>query len=255
MTKSVLIFLAHGTEETEFVATYDVLVRAGARVTSAFVESSSQSLQDPHVAECTRGVKIVPDVRLNDLSGGQALKFDAVVVPGGGPGSKTIASDQDVQALVAKYYGDGKIVAAICAGSLVIKESGIARGSEITSHPSVKEELSQGASALRCLGRSVSELNPSSHRPNPLTCRLSLLREQSRRCRQPRHIVSRSWPMRNAKASKQLTDFFDSWPSPLRFNSRGPGTAILFALTLVEKLFGKEKRDEVEEPMILSERP
>ncbi|KAF2658450.1 DJ-1 [Lophiostoma macrostomum CBS 122681] len=36
--------------------------------------------------------------------------------------------------------------------------------------------------------------------------------------------------------------------------SRGPGTAMLFALTIVEQICGKEKRDEVAEPMIVSEK-
>ncbi|KAJ4994468.1 DJ-1/PfpI family protein [Stagonosporopsis vannaccii] len=35
--------------------------------------------------------------------------------------------------------------------------------------------------------------------------------------------------------------------------SRGPGTAMLFALTIVEMLAGKEKRDEVAGPMIVAE--
>lgn len=36
--------------------------------------------------------------------------------------------------------------------------------------------------------------------------------------------------------------------------SRGPGTALLFALTIVEQLMGKEKRDEVAGPMVLSDK-
>lgn len=36
--------------------------------------------------------------------------------------------------------------------------------------------------------------------------------------------------------------------------SRGPGTALLFALTIVEELCGKEKRDEVAGPMVVSEK-
>ncbi|KAF2689506.1 DJ-1 [Lentithecium fluviatile CBS 122367] len=35
--------------------------------------------------------------------------------------------------------------------------------------------------------------------------------------------------------------------------SRGPGTAMLFSLTIVELLCGKEKRDEVQGPMITAE--
>jgi 4-methyl-5(b-hydroxyethyl)-thiazole monophosphate biosynthesis len=34
--------------------------------------------------------------------------------------------------------------------------------------------------------------------------------------------------------------------------SRGPGTAIEFALSLVEMMYGKEKSDEVAAPMIVS---
>ncbi|CAG8534801.1 4933_t:CDS:2 [Ambispora gerdemannii] len=34
--------------------------------------------------------------------------------------------------------------------------------------------------------------------------------------------------------------------------SRGPGTAFLFALTIVEQLLGKEKRDEISPPMFLA---
>ncbi len=36
--------------------------------------------------------------------------------------------------------------------------------------------------------------------------------------------------------------------------SRGPGTAFEFALTLVEKLYGREKADEVAGPMVMYHR-
>lgn len=36
--------------------------------------------------------------------------------------------------------------------------------------------------------------------------------------------------------------------------SRGPGTAILFALTIVEELLGKEERDEVQGPMVCADK-
>lgn len=35
--------------------------------------------------------------------------------------------------------------------------------------------------------------------------------------------------------------------------SNSPGTAILFALTIVEAISGKEKRDEVAGPMIVAQ--
>lgn len=147
-SKTALVLIAHGTEELEFVATYDILVRGGIKVQSVFVGSSSQSSEAPHShsthAECSRGVKIVPDLRLPDLQKGKSLQYDAIIIPGGGPGAKTISENQDVQALIAKYYADGKVVGAICAGSLAIKTSGIAKDTQITSHPSVKGELEKG---------------------------------------------------------------------------------------------------------------
>ena len=36
----------------------------------------------------------------------------------------------------------------------------------------------------------------------------------------------------------------------LEIKSRGPGTAFPFALTLVERLLGPQKRAEVEKPMV-----
>lgn len=36
--------------------------------------------------------------------------------------------------------------------------------------------------------------------------------------------------------------------------SRGPGTSFLFALTIVEKLLGQAKRDEIAGPMVLSDK-
>jgi protein DJ-1 len=43
-----------------------------------------------------------------------------------------------------------------------------------------------------------------------------------------------------------------SWTKTLLTPGR-PGTALLFALTIVEALAGKEKRDEVALPMVIAE--
>ncbi|SJX63918.1 uncharacterized protein SRS1_14620 [Sporisorium reilianum f. sp. reilianum] len=143
---SALILIAEGTEEAEYTITYDVLVRASISVTSALVGSSSTSStpETPHSAAyvtCSRGVKIVPDVRLPDLAGGKALQYDAIIVPGGAKGAETIGANPDVQQLLAAAYGAGKVVAAICAGSLALKHAGVGKDAAVTSHPSVKAEL------------------------------------------------------------------------------------------------------------------
>lgn len=119
---SALILIAEGTEEMEFTITYDILVRGGLEVKSAFVGSSvTGGEQNPHgqadeSVTCSRGVKIVPDLRLPDLAGGKALEFDAIVVPGGNKGAETISKNEDVTKLLGAFYAKGKIVACICAG-------------------------------------------------------------------------------------------------------------------------------------------
>ncbi|UZJ53535.1 hypothetical protein CBS101457_002855 [Exobasidium rhododendri] len=195
---SVLILIAEGTEEMEFTITYDILVRGGLNVKSAYVGSSAHSgEEDPHgvpFVTCSRGVKIVPDLRLPDLAGGKALEeYDAIVVPGGNKGAEIISSNEDVAALLAAFYGKGKIVACICAGTLAIKAANVGKDTAVTSHPSVKAEL-----------------------------------EKDYTYKEERVVV----------AENLIT-------------SRGPGTTFGFALAIVEALAGKEKREEIEEPMVL----
>lgn len=121
---SALILIAEGTEEMEFTIAYDVLVRGGIEVKSAFVGSSETGgTQNPHgqandSVTCSRGVKIVPDMRLPELAGGKALEYDAIVVPGGNKGAETISKNEDVTKLLGAFYAKGKVVACICAGEL-----------------------------------------------------------------------------------------------------------------------------------------
>lgn len=195
---SALILIAEGTEESEYTITYDVLVRGSVSVSSALVGASSTSSdpENPHSAAyvtCSRGVKIVPDLRLPDLEGGKALEYDALIIPGGLKGAETISKNQDVQNLIAAMYAKGKVVGAICAGSLAAKEAGVGKDAGITSHPSVKDQLDKDYTYS-----------------------------------DDRVVV----------ADNLIT-------------SRGPGSAFEFALKLVEVLVGKDKRDEIEGPLIL----
>lgn len=116
---------ADAGQRLQFTITYDVLVRAGLTVQSAYVGSSAVSgTEDPHGSKfvtCSRGIKIVPDLRLPDLAGGKSLEeYDAVVVPGGNKGAEIISANEDVTTLLGAFYGKGKLVACICAGAFVV---------------------------------------------------------------------------------------------------------------------------------------
>jgi len=194
---SALILIADGTEEIEFVTPYDVLTRAGFQVQSAGV-----SLKNHAYATCSRNVKIVPDTTFIPSS----PEADILILPGGGPGSKTFCQSDAVQHLIRTYRDTGKHIAAICAGTTAlvasVKGAGKTEGLEstktvrVTSHPSVKKE-----------------------------------------------IMDAGWDYREDRVvvdGKVIT-------------SRGPGTAMLFSLAIVEELSGKAKREEITGPMMVAE--
>ena len=45
--------------------TYDVLIRAGIETTSAYVPEANEDVTRPPVAECSRGINIMPDMYLD----------------------------------------------------------------------------------------------------------------------------------------------------------------------------------------------
>ena len=71
-----LIPIANGSEEMEAVILIDMLRRAGVDVTVA---------GDGDMVTCSRGVRIVPDIALDDLADDD--EFDLIVLPGGDQGA------------------------------------------------------------------------------------------------------------------------------------------------------------------------
>ncbi|THH19621.1 hypothetical protein EW146_g1587 [Bondarzewia mesenterica] len=140
---SALILLADGTEEMEFTIAYDTLVRAGVACISAFVPADKNKDVDaqisPPFAKGSRGINIQPDVYFSHKS--LAVdKFDAIVIPGGAKGAKTMSESSAVQSLIREFYESKKLVGMICAGSLAALSSKLPK-QPLTSHPSVKSEL------------------------------------------------------------------------------------------------------------------
>ncbi|KAJ3330535.1 Protein deglycase DJ-1zDJ-1 [Blyttiomyces sp. JEL0837] len=133
---SALLLITNGSEEMEAVITIDCLRRAGIEVTVAGVDSASP-------VECSRKVKIVPDIALKDVK--TSSPFDVIILPGGMGGARAFEKSPVVHALLQEFYkNDKKIVAAICAAPIALKAAKIGQHRNITSHPSVKEELTSG---------------------------------------------------------------------------------------------------------------
>ncbi|XP_052760041.1 Parkinson disease protein 7 homolog [Mya arenaria] len=131
MTKALLI-LSEGAEEMETVISVDVLRRAGIDVTVAGLNSAE-------AVECSRKVKIVPDMSLGEAS--KHGPYDVIVCPGGAQGAKNLASSAEVGQILSEQEKGGRLVAAVCAAPIALASHKIGSGKSVTSHPSVKDKM------------------------------------------------------------------------------------------------------------------
>ncbi|CAF3377487.1 unnamed protein product [Rotaria socialis] len=78
--KKVLVFVANGSEDTEAVATTDVLRRGGIDIKLCSIGNN-----DKKPITCASNIHIVPDLHIDDV---QRQQFDAIIVPGGSKGTE-----------------------------------------------------------------------------------------------------------------------------------------------------------------------
>ncbi len=118
MEKRALVILAPGAEEMETVISTDVLRRAKINVTLAGLDSAEPVI-------CSRNVRIVPDMSLDDavLNG----PYDIVVLPGGLGGSKRLADSDKVKSVLQLQESAGGFVAAVCAAPSALLSHGISK--------------------------------------------------------------------------------------------------------------------------------
>ncbi|KAA5973423.1 MULTISPECIES: protein deglycase YajL [unclassified Pantoea] len=131
---SVLVCLAHGSEETEAVTTIDLLVRAGLNVVTASVESDGS-----REIVCSRGVRLLADAPLVEVADND---FSAIVLPGGLKGAETFRDSPLLVETVRQFHLSDKIVAAICAaaGTVLVPHDLFPVGN-MTGFPGLKETI------------------------------------------------------------------------------------------------------------------
>ncbi|MGQ9590530.1 MAG: DJ-1 family glyoxalase III [Planctomycetota bacterium] len=181
------VLLAEGFEEIEAVTIVDVLRRAGAEVVALAVEGRSP---DSLAVTGSHGIRVVADAALAERS---EEAWDAVILPGGMPGSTNLRDSPAVQALVKKQHARGGKLAAICAAPIALAAAGVLDGKKATSYPGLETQL-RGATYLT----------------NPIV--------------RDGQIVT----------------------------SRGPGTALAFALELASELQGRQVADGLRAAMLVA---
>jgi 4-methyl-5(b-hydroxyethyl)-thiazole monophosphate biosynthesis len=117
----------------------------------------------------------------------QDRSYQAVILPGGMPGTTNLAESKILGALIKRHHQGAAYVAAICAAPTVLARLGVLNGKKATSYPGFEKHLT-GA------------------------------------------ILSADQVVEDGKV----------------ITSRGPGTAIPFAVRLIEKLVSSAKAKEVQ---------
>ncbi|MBI4970504.1 MAG: DJ-1/PfpI family protein [Candidatus Omnitrophica bacterium] len=134
MSKKILVCLAEGFEEIEAVTIIDVLRRAEFSVTTAGV--SGKMIAGAH------GICVEADIELSKYKD----MPDAIVLPGGMPGSQNLADSPLVADIVKKVHAQKKIVGAICAApGLVLGKHGILEGKRGTCYPGFEQYFPSSA--------------------------------------------------------------------------------------------------------------
>ena len=127
----ILVLLADGFEETEFVVAVDLWRRAGFKVTVASVSGAE-------VVGGAHGLKILSDVALSKL---EPTDFDAAFLPGGGVGVQNLKASAAVETTICSLNDDNKWVLAICAAPTVLSKARILVDRKATCYPGCEKEL------------------------------------------------------------------------------------------------------------------
>ncbi|OGW81483.1 MAG: hypothetical protein A3G33_07890 [Omnitrophica bacterium RIFCSPLOWO2_12_FULL_44_17] len=131
MSKKVLVILADGFEEIEAIAPIDILRRAGCQVTIAGLNSKA--------VRSSRRIQVEADVLLDEYK----ETPDALVLPGGAPGSENLAKSAKVAEWVKKMNAGRKLIGAICAApALVLAPTGVLDGKKATCYPGCEGKFS-----------------------------------------------------------------------------------------------------------------
>ena len=124
------VFLAEGFEETEALATLDVMRRAKLDVLTVGV--TGEMVTSSH--KVTVKADIMPDkINLDNIEG--------VVLPGGMPGTLNLEASKTVNTFIDYCVQNDKYVCAICAAPSILGHKGLLKGRKACCFPGFENEL------------------------------------------------------------------------------------------------------------------
>ena len=127
--KKIAVLCKDGFEEIEALTPVDVLRRANVHVDLV-------GMDDLKVTS-SHQITIQIDCVFND----QIKEYDGIVIPGGLPGATNLRDDARVIEIVQQFNQEHKLIAAICAGPIVLAKAGILKDKICTCSPGFETQL------------------------------------------------------------------------------------------------------------------
>lgn len=132
----VAIHFTDGFEETEALATVDILRRAG-------IETFMVSITGKKEVSGAHNIKVKTEELFENIN---YSEIDMIILPGG-PGTKDLENHSALNEKLKEFYAEEKWIAAICAAPLILGKLGFLKGKEAVSYPGFEKFL-EGASIV-----------------------------------------------------------------------------------------------------------
>lgn len=126
------VLMAEGYEEGETLTIVDILRRAEIEChTFSFGEEFVKGMHGMYV----KADKVFPS---------DVADYDIVILPGGRPGGANLKANPDVLKLVREFDRQGKLIGAMCSGTVVLSDAGVITGKKVTGYTGYAEKLIGG---------------------------------------------------------------------------------------------------------------
>lgn len=131
MKKKIAVHLAEGFEETEAISIIDILRRATIEVLVVSVTGKLEVVGAHHI-------KVLSDILFEDVDYNDLYM---IVLPGGMPGAANLDAHVGLKNQIKQFNRQNRLLAAICAGPMVLGNLGVLKGKQAVSYPGFEKYL------------------------------------------------------------------------------------------------------------------
>ncbi|MCL2023480.1 MAG: DJ-1/PfpI family protein [Oscillospiraceae bacterium] len=133
------VFLAQGFEEIEAIATIDFLRRCDLPV-HVIPIGGTQISPSATVVTGSHDISVACEPVTKSINWAE---YDAVILPGGLPGTYNLEASTLVQSALEVAHRNGKLIAAICAAPSILAKMKFLAGKRATSFPDFEDILTE----------------------------------------------------------------------------------------------------------------